>query len=61
MKLPFVRRPLYTLAEVHQYVQDIETMEKIAKSEELNTDSYNEYQRLISIMREVLERLLENI
>lgn len=60
MKLPFVRRPLYTLAEVHQYVRDIEVMEKIAKNE-TDKDSYKEYQRLIGAMREVLERLLENV
>jgi hypothetical protein len=60
MKLPFVRRPLYTLAEVHQYVRDIEVMEKIAKND-ADKDSYKEYQRLIGVMREVLERLLENV
>lgn len=58
--LPFYKpRTTYTLDEVHQYVQDIVSIEELYDDGgHLRTQEYN---NILHVMREVLERILENI
>lgn len=61
---PWTKRPMYTLADVRTYREDIERMQFI-RDRIKNADPLDplckEYENKIHVMLEMLERILENI